>query len=280
MSLLRIASAKVLLVMTCFALAPPALAASPKLDVPFVPSREDVVEEMLQMGAVKADDLLYDLGSGDGRIVITAARDIGARGVGVDLDPERIAEARANAEKAGVSDKVRFIQGNVFDVDFSDATVVTMYLFPEVNLKLRPRILSELRPGTRVVSHAFDMAAWKPDAVSQEASGTVYRWIVPAQVAGSWQWQVGEREFQVELEQDFQEISGSASVDGQPAAITQASLEGDQLELTVAPGGGEPIRFSGRYQDGQLVGQVDGGGQVAVAQQQWVAQRADETRRG
>jgi len=148
-------------------------------DVPFVPTPERVVEKMLEVARVGPKDVVYDLGSGDGRIVIAAARTHGARGVGIDIDPERIQEARDNARKAGVSERVEFRQEDLFKADFRDATVVTMYLLSAVNLRLRPKLLAELKPGTRIVSHAFNMGDWKPDATYKVGSSTVYYWVVP-----------------------------------------------------------------------------------------------------
>jgi predicted O-methyltransferase YrrM len=133
-----------------------------KPDVPYEPTHEKVVAEMLKVAKVGKDDILYDLGSGDGRIVITAAKEFGTRGVGVDLDAALIRQARENALKAGVADKVKFFQQDLFDTDIREATVVTLYLWPEVNLRLRPKLLSDLKPGTRVVSHNHDMGDWKP----------------------------------------------------------------------------------------------------------------------
>lgn len=152
------------------------------LDVPFVPTPMEVVDTMLDMARVTAADLVYDLGCGDGRIVIRAAQRFGARGVGVDLNPQRVREARAAARAAGpaIDAKVRFEVGDVFEFDFSRATVVTMYLLPSVNLKLRPRIFKELKPGTRIVSHDFDMGDWAPQARRELANATVYFWTVPA----------------------------------------------------------------------------------------------------
>jgi Methyltransferase domain len=149
------------------------------LDVPYVPTPQRVVDKMLEAAKVRKGDYLIDLGSGDGRIPITAARRFGIRAMGVDLNPERISEAKANAAKAGVSDRVTFVQANIFSTDFSKATVLTLYLLPEVNLKLRPRILAELRPGTRVVSHDFHMGDWKPRRMVRIGDDVVYLWIVP-----------------------------------------------------------------------------------------------------
>ncbi|EKQ66875.1 ribosomal protein L11 methylase [Leptolyngbyaceae cyanobacterium JSC-12] len=150
-----------------------------KPDVVYVPTPPAVVNEMLRLADVKSTDLVYDLGSGDGRIVIAAAQQRGARGIGIDIDPQRIQEANENAQKAGVSDRVEFRQQDLFQTDFSDATVVTLYLLPELNVRLRPKLLRELKPGTRIVSHDFDMGDWKPDQVVQVDGKTVYYWVVP-----------------------------------------------------------------------------------------------------
>jgi len=147
-------------------------------DVPYVPTPPEVVETMLKLGEVKKGDIVYDLGCGDGRIVIMAAQKFDARGTGVDLNPERIKEAEENARKAGVSDRVRFIEKNLFDVDIHDATVVTLYLLPDVNLKLRPKLLRELKVGTRILSHQFDMVDWKPDKKVEVSWRSVYLWTV------------------------------------------------------------------------------------------------------
>ncbi len=147
-------------------------------EVPFVPTPDDVVEKMLDLAAVGRNDVVYDLGSGDGRIVIAAARR-GARAVGVDIDPQRIRESNENARQAGVTDRVRFINQNLFDTDLSEATVVTLYLLPSVNQRLKPKLLRELRPGARVVSHSFDMGDWKPERTAQVNGSTVYYWVIP-----------------------------------------------------------------------------------------------------
>jgi hypothetical protein len=158
----------------------------PRTDVPYVPTADIVVDEMLKIASVTSEDILYDLGSGDGRIVITAAQKYGTRGVGIDIDPQRIVESNANAEKAGVTDKVTFRQQDLFQADFSEASVVTMYLLPSVNLRLRPKLLRELKPGTRLVSHNYDMGDWKPDQTltipgvhSDGDDHKIYFWVVP-----------------------------------------------------------------------------------------------------
>jgi 2-polyprenyl-3-methyl-5-hydroxy-6-metoxy-1,4-benzoquinol methylase len=154
-----------------------------QLDVPYVPTPTAVVNEMLRIGKVTKNDVLYDLGSGDGRIVITAAKKFGTRGFGIDLDPQRVKEANQNAQQAGVSNLVQFRQQDLFQADLSNATVVTLYLLPEVNLKLRSKLISELKPGTHIVSHAFDMGDWKPEQVVEVNGNTIYYWTVPKKAA-------------------------------------------------------------------------------------------------
>jgi precorrin-6B methylase 2 len=148
-------------------------------DVPYVPTTEEVVEVMMRLGEVDKNDVVYDLGSGDGRLPITAAKKYGARGLGVDIDPNRVREARENAKAAGVEDKVKFVQGDLFQTDIGEATVVTLYLLPSVNLKLRPKLLSELKPGTKVVSHNYDMGDWKPEQTVNVGNHVVYVWTIP-----------------------------------------------------------------------------------------------------
>jgi len=149
-------------------------------DVIYVPTPQEVVDQMLKLAKVGKNDVLYDLGSGDGRIPVTAAKRFGIRATGIDIDPQRIAEANENAKKNGVSHLVRFKREDLFKTDFSDATVVTLYLLPDLNVKLRPRLLAELKPGTRVVSHQFDMGTWKPDRkVELSAGRVIYLWTIP-----------------------------------------------------------------------------------------------------
>jgi precorrin-6B methylase 2 len=149
-------------------------------DVPYVPTPQNVVEAMLKLGEVKKGDVLYDLGSGDGRIPITAAKMFGVRGTGIDINPERIAEANANAKKEGVTDKVKFLNQDLFETNISDATIVTLYLLPSINLKLRPKLWKDLKPGTRIVSHSFDMGDWEPEKKIEVDGRYLYLWRVPA----------------------------------------------------------------------------------------------------
>lgn len=152
---------------------------TPDLDVPYVPTSPEVVAAMLELAEVNENDVVYDLGCGDGRIVITAAKKYGASGKGIDIDPERISEATANAREAGVEEKVKFEQADLFESDFSEASVVTLYLLSTVNMKLRPILLKQLKPGTRIVSHAFDMGDWEPDETRTVDGARIYLWTVP-----------------------------------------------------------------------------------------------------
>ena len=211
--------------------------------VPFITTPGDVVERMLELAGTRAGDLVADLGSGDGRIVIAAARKYGARGLGIELDEKLVRESRENARTAGVADRVTFVQGDVLIADFSPATVVTVYLLPGLIGQLEPRFLSELKPGTRIVSHSFRMASWRPDRterlrVTQPHPGqgdesTLYLWIVPADVRGTW---VGGGR-RLRIEQNYQEIDVQGAAD--------ARLRGNEISW---PG------FHGRVQGGTIVG--------------------------
>jgi hypothetical protein len=257
--------------------------------VPYVPTPQAVVDRMLEIAKVTEKDYLIDLGSGDGRIVITAARKYGARGFGVDLNPERVAEANRNAEKAGVSARATFYERDLFATDLSPATVITMYLLPRVNLELRPKLL-ELKPGTRLVSHDFSMGDWRPDRreeISVEAkyggepgSSIIYFWHVPAKAAGTWRWALpvaGKAQaYQMTLEQKFQDISGEVRVGGRPVRLRDAKLLGDQLNFSfTAEVNGAPLKheFSGRIEGDAIEGNVRVAGSRIQAQLAWNAQR-------
>ncbi len=164
---------------------PPPVEMSSEPDVPFVTSSREVVTRMLEIAEVKPGDVVYDLGSGDGRIVIAAARRYGARGIGIEIDPYRVYQAREKAERAGVTDRVTFREQDLFEADFSDATVVTLYLLPGINRKLRPLLFEQLEPGTRVVSHNFEMGGWAPDSTEQVGRSDVHRWTIPETVPDS-----------------------------------------------------------------------------------------------
>jgi SAM-dependent methyltransferase len=247
----------------------PGQAADPvKLDVPFVPTPEDAVAKMLDMAYVGPQDTVIDLGSGDGRIAIAAVRDRkAARATGVDIDPERIAEARANAEQAGVQDRVRFVRQNLFETDISKATVLTMYLLPDVNLKLRPRILSNLAPGTRVVSHAFTMGDWDSDQYETVDGRSLYLWIVPANVAGAWRLDHPGGPITVQMTQHFQKVTATARRADAQLGVSQALLRGDRLNL-VLDDGGKPLQFVGQVRGDTIVALAADG-----AEQGWQATR-------
>jgi SAM-dependent methyltransferase len=261
-------------------------AQEPELDVPYVPTPQTVVDEMLKLGNITKNDVLYDLGCGDGRIVITAAQKFGVRGVGVDIDPERIKESNANAKKAGVTDRVKFLRQDLFKTDFGEATVMTLYLLPEVNVKLRPRLLKELKPGTRIVSHDFDMGDWKPDKTVQvhspDQEHTLFYWVIPANVEGAWQWSMpaGGGQGTLQLKQDYQSVSGNARIGGRATPITNAKLVGDRLSFTVASETGgkkATMRFSGRVQGGAIKGAVQVEGGPSAGKRDWTAKRNGPT---
>src|SRR5687768_8877457 len=220
-----------------FVLAAPMSLRAADASVPYVPTPQNVVDRMLEVAKVGAQDYLIDLGSGDGRIVVTAAQKHGARGFGVDLNPTRIAEANANARAAKVVDKVQFYQQDLFETDLTQATVITMYLLPRVNLDLRPKLL-DLKPGTRVGSHDFSMGDCNPehhaemDAPDKYGSAggrsDIYLWIIPAKVAGTWQSRLQVRgkpvDYEIALTQQFQVIGGTARVAGRTVKIRNATV--------------------------------------------------------
>lgn len=202
------------------------------LDVPFVPTDENVVDAMLDLANVGPKDVLYDLGSGDGRILVAAAKDRDARGIGIDIDPVRIADAMEYAGWSRVEYLVDFIEDDIFTADVSEATVVTLYLLQSINVQLRPRLLDQLRPGARIVSHAFDMGDWKADETLKMSGVNIYKWIVPARVAGIWEWDRPDgRQYRVELRQKYQEVTGNACLDGKQVLLHSAKLCGNRLTL-------------------------------------------------
>jgi hypothetical protein len=216
---------------------------APRLDVPYVPTPQEVVDRMLQLGKIRAGEYHIDLGSGDGRIAVTSASKHGARSFGVDLNPVRIEEARANAKKANVSDRAIFELKNLFETDISKADLVTMYLLPSVNIELRPKVLRDMWPGTRIVSHAFDMGDWQPDHRESVIGRTVYLWIVPARVEGRWAIE-GSHPFTVTIQQKYQEISGTADIGGKSVPLRDASLSGAEFGFAIDING-MPHRFQG-----------------------------------
>ena len=272
--LLRTAAA----VLAAMVLAPRAPLAQTS-DVPYVPTPEVVVNEMLRVARVAAGDYVIDLGSGDGRIVIAAAKVHGARGFGVDLDGGLVSTARREAERQGVAARAAFHERNLFATDIGEATVVTMYLFPSVNLQLRPRLFEQLRPGTRVVSHDFDMGDWTPEEhttvpVPGKRYGLpkseVYLWIVPANAAGTWRWQLeiggATVTYEVALVQKFQMLAGKPVVGGVPGRL-EGRMRGEEIRLQLmAMVGGREVRheLTGRATGDTIKGtaRLDGGSEV------------------
>ncbi len=229
------------------------------LDVPYVPTPQPVVNKMLEVTNVESGDYVIDLGSGDGRIVITAAQK-GAMGHGVDLDPQRISEARENAQTKGVEDRVVFLREDIFETDIKQASVITMYLLTSVNRKLRPRLFEDLRPGTRVVSHSFDMGDWEPDSTLRVESSTgrnhtIYYWIMPAQVAGEWNWQVEGNSFNLAVDQQYQEINISLNSNGSELPTNHATVKGKRISFT-SDKGGQHYVYSGRVEGDTITGTV------------------------
>ena len=243
-----------LLSLVCALAIAPACAQAP--DVPYVATPMNVVDAMLEIANVGADDFVIDLGSGDGRIVIAAAKKRGARGFGVDLDGALVGEARREARRQGVADKVQFFAQNLFVTEIGRASVLTTYLFPRVNVQLRPVIFAQLKPGSRVVSHEFDFGNWKPDAhvtvkVPNKPYGPpqsdVFLWVVPANAAGRWQWRTrfesAEVDCEMTLEQTFQELRGTAIAGGKPAGLENPRLRGEEIRFTlVAEVNGRTVR--------------------------------------
>lgn len=225
--------------------------------VPFITTPDEVVMRMLQMAGTGTSDLVVDLGSGDGRIVIAAARSFGARGLGIELDGELVEKSRAHARNAGVADRVSFAHGDVLAADLSQATVVTVYLLPGLIDRLQPRFLEQLRPGTRIVSHAFRMTGWPPDHAEtlrisrphpgQGDESTLYLWVVPAEVRGVWRAAGSE----IRIEQNFQQLDIEGRLGGRTLQAPRGSLRG--RDITLEDGA---ARFRGRIQGDQMAGEL------------------------
>jgi len=253
-------------------------------DVQFQTTPQHVVEEMLEMAKVTKDDVVYDLGCGDGRFVITAAKKYGARGVGIDIDPDRVQESRKKAIEAGVTDRVRFIEDDLFTTHIHEATVITLYLLQDLNLKLRPKLFRELKPGTRIVSYVFHMDDWKPDAMRPLGNSTsyFYVWIIPADVAGIWRGsdptQKSDQPFTLRLKQNFQEVSGHVTIqEGRRIRIKEAQLTGDRLNFAVKYDEANKqkvvMQFNGRVSGDTLHGNVEVTGGPFAGKHTWTARR-------
>ncbi len=249
-------------------------------EVPFVPSPQVVVDEMLRLANVTKDDFVMDLGSGDGRILITAATKFGAHGIGVDLDENLIFQSEANAQNAGVSERVQFMRQDLFKTDLKRATVITMYLLPGVNMRLRPVLLG-LKPGTRIVAHDFDLGDWKPDAKVTIRKNAML-WVVPAKVDGRWRLQLplpaGAQTWDMDLRQKHQEIDGVVRVaDRPPGGIWQPALRGDKVSFVLVD---NTVRedeanmyFEGTVRDGVMSGEFRRGVGASQTRHAWRAER-------
>ena len=258
-----------------------------ELDTPYVPTPQVVVDRMLDLAQLKAGETVIDLGSGDGRIMIEAASKYGARGFGVEIDPLLVTRSNDNARRAGVADRVKFLQQDLFKTDFHEANVLTLYLLPDVNLALRPKILAELKPGARVVSHDYGMGDWRPDAeetipapdkkVGARKESQVYLWTVPAQVEGEWIFElssgVKSRRTRLVLKQKFQIVSGSVELTGQgDVPLSEGKLSGDELRLTLPPGAVDhgPVEMVGRVAGDTIAGTLRKAGRELAT---WSARR-------
>lgn len=232
----------------------------PALDVPYAETRTEAVEKMLDMARVGPGDRVIDLGTGDGRMLLQAAAR-GAGGLGVDIDPVLVADANASAERQGVADRVTFRTQDLFDTPIAEADVVTMFLLPEINLKLRPRLLSELRPGARVVSHAFTMGDWRPDLAGRVGGSRLYLWVIPADVSGAWRLRDASGERALALDQKFQTFTGTLG-DG---AVFDGRVDGERVAFTLREGD-RSVRYEGRVEGSTIVGNAPG---------EWSAARSD-----
>ena len=234
-------------------------------DVIWVPTPDGLVERMLRMAGVSSSDFVTDLGSGDGRTVIAAARNFGARAQGIEYNPDMVELSKKNAAAAGVSDRATFMKADIFEYDFSKSTVVTMYLLTDLNMKLRPKLL-DMKPGTRLVSHQFRMGEWEPDQTVAYDGRPAYMWIVPAKVAGNWQLVQGNDKRELVLGQHFQSFGGVARAGEVEHRLTATSLRGAQISFELPGPKGVGRRFVGRV-DGDTMSGTGAGGN-------WTAKRA------
>ncbi len=233
-------------------------------DVVWVPTPDEVVERMLNMAQTKSEDYVIDLGAGDGKIAITAAKKFGARALGIEYNPDMVAHAQGNARAAGVLGKAQIVQGDIFATDFTQATVLTMYLLPSLNMKLRPQILA-MRPGTRVVAHAFNMEDWEPDETSDVDGRRAFLWIVPASVNGRWAMELSgggtSEKLSLNLDQKFQKIDGTAYLGAVHAGLREPHLSGAKISFAYVDNKGVRREFIGRVNRTSMEGtfRADGG---------------------
>ena len=222
-------------------------------DVIWVPSPDDIVDRMLTMAQVTPNDLVIDLGSGDGKIAIAAAKKFGARAMGIEYNPEMVKLSQANSQAAGVATKATFRNADIFATDFSQATVITMYLLPGLNMKLRPQILA-MKPGTRVASHSFSMEDWEADETSSVDGRRAYFWVVPANVQGGWSLDAGGQKAEITLEQMFQKIHGTVGIGALQAGLREPKLRGFLISFAYVDAAGVRRDFNGRVNGGKMEG--------------------------
>jgi hypothetical protein len=226
-------------------------------DVIWVPTPDDVVDRMLTMAQVTPKDFVMDLGAGDGKIAIAAAKKFGARAIGIEFNPDMVKHANANAERAGVAGngagKATIRHGDIFQTDFTQANVITLYLLPALNMKLRPQLLS-MRPGTRIVSHSFTMEDWQPDEVSSMDGRRAYFWMVPANVMGNWTLDLNNQKLDLTLEQVFQKITGTVMLQPIHAGLRDPLLHGSAISFNFVGQDGVRRDFSGRVNAGRMEG--------------------------
>jgi hypothetical protein len=233
-------------------------------DVIWVPTPDELVKRMLTMAKTTPSDFVIDLGAGDGKIAIAAARDFGARALGIEYNPEMVKLASCLARVEGVADKAQIVHGDIFKEDFSQATVLTMYLLPRLNLCVRHRVLA-MKPGTRVTSNSFNMADWDPDQTTDVQGRTAYLWIVPARVGGTWSFRAdGQQPFNVRFDQTFQRIKGEATIGGAKQALKDAALAGDQIRFAFADEKGAMRTVTGTVSGREITGTAStaGGSEV------------------
>ncbi|HET9041789.1 MAG TPA: class I SAM-dependent methyltransferase [Burkholderiales bacterium] len=222
-------------------------------DVIWVPTPEELVERMLRMAQTTPNDFVIDLGSGDGRIAIAAAKKFNARSMGIEYNPDMVEVSNRNAAKEGVAGKARFVKADIFESDFSQATIITMYLLPGLNLKLRPKLL-DMKPGTRIVSHQFNMDDWQPDEVTNIDGRRAYFWLIPAKVAGTWRFQSGSDGLDVTLEQKYQTLEGTVKLGTVNAGLRDARLAGDKISFAFVDQGGVRRDFTGKVSGNTMEG--------------------------
>ena len=229
-------------------------------DVIWVPTPDDLVERMLRMAQTTSNDFVVDLGSGDGRTVIAAAKRFGARSMGIEYNPDMVDLSTRNAAREGVTAKAKFVRGDIFETDFTQATVITMYLLPGLNVKLRPKIL-DMKPGTRIVSHQFNMDDWQPDETTNLDGRRAYFWLVPAKVQGNWRVQSGADGWDLALEQKYQMLEGSVKFGALNGGLRETRLQGDRIAFAFVDAAGVRREFAGRVNGNTMEGTVkaDGG---------------------